>query len=168
MKPLAYAALALLLSALEAALLAQLGGGVPLCLPAVLVAHLAVEAAMVEGVVGAAAIGYVLDLVTGSPKGLMTFLAVAAFLLARAVAAAVDLRGRTAFALLAGAVVLGVDAGAIGLARLVGPPDARPGWGLLSRALAEAVVTGLAAPLLRAALRRLDGWLGADAPELMG
>ena len=30
---------------------------------------------------GAAAVGYVLDLLCGTPKGLMTFLAVAAFLL---------------------------------------------------------------------------------------
>ncbi len=170
MKPLAYAGLALLLAALQAALLRHLGGGAfSLCLLAPPLVHLALTAGSAEGAVGAAAVGYVLDLTWATPKGLMTSLAVAVFLGARLVGAAVDVRGRRGFALLSAAAALGLSLGAVALQRVAAPPEAQPAWGALGARLAvEALLTGLAAPLVQLALRRLDGLLGAEAPDLIG
>lgn len=168
MRPLAHAALALLLAALQAALLRHLGGGaVTTCLLAPPLVHLALTAGNVEGAVAAAGVGYVLDLTSGTPKGLMTFLAVAVFLAARLVGAAVDVRGRLGFALLSGAAALGLSVGAVALQRAAALPEAQPGWGLLPRMLVEAVLTGLLAPLVLVALRRLDALLGAEEPDLI-
>jgi len=167
-KPLAHAALALLLAALQAALLRHVGGGAfTVCLLAPSLVHLALTAGNVDGAVGAAGVGYVLDVTSGTTKGLMTFMAVAVFLAARLVGAAVDLRGRLAFALLSGAAALGLSTGAIALQRLAALPEAQPGWGLLPRLLLEAALTGLLAPLVQLALRRLDGLLGAEEPDLI-
>jgi hypothetical protein len=167
-KPLAHAALALLLAALQAALVRHLGGGVfTVCLLAPSLVHLALTAGNVDGAVGAAGVGYVLDVTCGTPKGLMTFLAVAVFLAARLVGAAVDVRGRPAFGLLSGAAAAGLSLGGIALLRLAAAPEAQPGWGLVPRLLVEAVLTGLLAPLVLLALRRLDGLLGAEEPDLI-
>jgi len=98
-KPLAHVAFALLLAAVQASLLRWLGGGaLPVALLAACLVHQGLHGGNVDGAVASAGIGYVLDLVSGTPKGLMTFLAVAVFLAARLVAAAVEVRGRLAFA----------------------------------------------------------------------
>jgi hypothetical protein len=166
MKPLAHVALALLLAALQAAMLRHLGGGaVTACLLAPAMIHLALTAGNVEGAVGAAGVGYVLDLTWGTPKGLMTFLAVVVFLATRLVGAAVDVRGRLGFALLSAAGALLLSVGAVALQRMAALPEAQPGWGLWPRLLVEALLTGLAAPLVLLALRRLDGLLGAEEPD---
>jgi len=168
-KPLALFLLALLLAALQSALSRHLGGGVvTACLLAPVLVHLALTAANVDGAVGAAAVGYVLDLLSGTPKGLMTFLAVAAFLVVRFTGAAVDVRGRVGFALLSAAAALGLSAGAVALQRLVSEPAVAPGWGLLPRLLVEAAVTGMAAPLVQLLVRRLDALLGGEEPDLIG
>jgi len=164
-KPLAHAALALLLAALQAAALRHLGGGAfTVCLLAPAIVHLALTAANVDGAVGAAGVGYVLDLTCGTPKGLMTFLAVAVFVAVRLVSAAVEVRGRLGFALLSGAGALGLSAGAVALQRLAALPEAQPSW---PRLLVEALLTALAAPLVQLALRRLDGLLGVEEPDLI-
>ncbi len=169
MRPLVLFLLALLLAALQAALMRHLGGGaVTACLLAPLLVHLALTAANVDGAVGAAAVGYVLDLTCGTPKGLMTFLAVAVFLAVRFTGGAVDVRGRVGFALLSAAAALGLSSGAVALQRLVAAPEVAPGWQLLPRLLADAAVTALLAPLVQLAVRRVDGWLGAEEPDLIG
>lgn len=168
MKPLGHVALALLLAALQAALLRQLGGGAfVVCLLAPALVHLALTAGIADGAVGAAGVGYVLDLTAGTPKGLMTFLAVAVFVTARLVGAGVEVRGRLGFALLSAAAAAGLSAGAIALQRVAVLPEAAPGWGLLPRLLVEALLTGLAAPLVLLALRRLDAMLGEEEPDLI-
>jgi len=168
-RPLAYAGLSLLLAALQAALLRHLGGGAfSLCLLAPLLVHLGLTAGNVDGAVGAAAVGYVLDLTCGTPKGLMTFLAVAAFLGARVLGAAVDVRGWLGFSLLSALSALGLSLGAVALQRVAAPPEAQPDWALAPRLLLEALLSGLAAPLVLLALRRLDGLLGAEEPDLIG
>jgi hypothetical protein len=167
-RPLLYSAVALALAALQAALLRQLGGGaVTVCLLAPLLVHLALGAGNVDGVVGAAGVGYVLDLVTGTPKGLLTSLAVAAFLAARLTGAAVHVRGWLGFAALSAAVSLGLSTGAIALLRVAVPPESQPSWALLPRLLLEAGLTGLCAPLLQLGLRRLDAALGSEEPDLV-
>jgi len=169
MRPLAAMGAALLLATLQAALLRHVGGGAfSLCLPAAVVVHLALGAGNVEGAVGAAGVGLVLDLALGTPKGLFTSLAVLVFLVARAVGTAVHVQGRIGYAVLTGAAALALAVGALGLTRLVALPEAQPGWDLLPRAVLEAALTGLLAPLIQAGLRRLDGLLGDEAPELVG
>jgi rod shape-determining protein MreD len=169
MRPLAYAALALLLAALQAALLRHLGGGAySLCLLAPLLVQLALTAGNVEGAVGAAAVGYVLDLTCGTPKGLMTSLAVAVFVAVRLLGAAVDLRGRLGFSLLSAGAALGLSLGAVALQRAAATLEAQPGWSLGPRLAVEALLSGLAAPVVQLALRRLDGLLGAEEPDLIG
>jgi hypothetical protein len=55
----------------------------------------------------------------------------------------------------------------VGLLRVAALPEAQPGWGLWPRLLVEALLTGLAAPLLLLALRRLDALLGAEESDLI-
>jgi hypothetical protein len=157
-KPLAFIAFALFLSALQAALLRWAGGGtVSLLLPVACVVYLAIHAGNVEGSVGAAGVGYVLDLTTGASKGLMTFLAVLAFLVVRAVNASVDVRGKVGFAALSGLATFLVSFGALTLTLIASAPEAAPGIRLLPRMLVEAALTGVLSPLVYLGMKRIDG-----------
>jgi rod shape-determining protein MreD len=111
--------------------------------------------------------GYVLDLMAGTPKGLMTFLAVALFVAVRGVAAAVDLRGRAGFALLSALGALFLSVGATFLLQNTSPPEMAPGWGLAGRMIVEALLTAAAAPVLATGLRRLDGMFHREEPGLL-
>jgi hypothetical protein len=167
-KPLAVIALALVLSALQAALLRWAGGGVfSLMLPVACVVYLAIHAGNVEGSVGAAGVGYVLDLSTGTPKGLMTFLAVAAFVGVRAVNAAVDVRGRLGFAALTALATFLASAGAMALAGLVAAPGTEPGLRLVPRAVVEALCTAALSPLVLEGMKRLDGLFRREETGLL-
>ncbi|MCP3060751.1 hypothetical protein LXT21_18355 [Myxococcus sp. K38C18041901] len=73
----------------------------------VLVAFLALRATLLEGAFSAFAVGYLLDLMSGQPTGLFTFLAVFTFLVGRLVSTFVDVRGALSFALFA----MGADVG---------------------------------------------------------
>lgn len=73
----------------------------------VLVAFLALRAGLVEGSFSAFAVGYLLDMMSGQPTGLYTFLAVFTFLIGKLVASFVDVRTPMTFALFA----MGADAG---------------------------------------------------------
>jgi hypothetical protein len=121
----------------------------------------------VDGSVGAAGIGYVMDLMAGTPKGLMTFLAVALFVATRAVSAAVDVRGRAPFALLSGLGAIFVSVGALLLTRATVPAEAAPGPILLPRILLEGFLTGALSPLVLAGLRRVDGMFHREEPGLL-
>lgn len=168
MKPLAHVLFALLAAALQAALLRWLGGGaLPVALLAACVVHQGLAGGNVDGAIAAAGIGYVLDLVSGTPKGLMTFLAVVVFLLVRGASVAVDVRGRAAFGLLSGGASLVMALGALLLLRYTSPVETAPGLGLVPRALLEAVLTGLAAPALLPVLRRIDGLFHREEPGLL-
>ena len=158
MKPLVHILFALLLSALQAALLRWVGGGAfSLLLPVACVVYLAIHAGNVDGSVGAAGVGYVMDLTTGTTKGLMTFLAVAAFLVVRVVQSSVDVRGRAGFAAVTALTTFLVSFGALTLALVASPPEAAPGVRLLPRMVLEAVLTGALSPLVLAGMKRLDG-----------
>ncbi len=169
MKPVAHVAFALVVAAVQAALLRWVGGGwLSLSLLAACVVYLSLHAGNVDGCVGAAGIGYVLDLMTGSPKGLMTFLAVLLFVVARSVSSSVDVRGRAAFGLLSGAGALFISAGALILTRMTGPPEIAPGATLVPRMLLEAILTGLVSPVLLVGLRRVDALFHREEPGLLG
>ncbi len=157
MKPLAHVLFALALAAAQAAILRWVGGGwFSLALLAACVVYLGLHGGNVDGSVAAAGVGYVMDLMAGSPKGLMTFLAVLLFLLVRAVSAAVDVRSRAAFAALSGLGSIFVSLGALLLTRYTAPAEAAPGATLLPRMLLEGVLTAALSPLILVGLRRVD------------
>jgi len=167
-KPLAHVAFALLLAALQAALLRWLGGGAfSLALLAVCLVHLGLHGGNVDASIAAAGIGYVMDLMAGTPKGLMTFLAVLLFLVVRAVSAAVDVRGRAAFALLSGLGALLLALTATILLRNTGAPEAGPGAMLVPRMLLEALLTAALSPVVAIGLRRIDALFHREEPGLL-
>ncbi|HET7754697.1 MAG TPA: hypothetical protein VFK85_12380 [Anaeromyxobacteraceae bacterium] len=168
MKPVLYFALALALSALQAALLRWLGGGaIPVMIVLPMVLWLGLHANTVEGAVSATAIGYVLDLANGGPKGLMTFLSVALFLFARGAGAAVDIPGRVGFAVLTLVGTFLAGCAALGLIDLVTPQVAAPGWELAGRIGLEALVTALASPLVLSLMNATDRLFARDDPTLL-
>jgi cell shape-determining protein MreD len=167
-KPLAQVLFALLLAGIQAALLRWLGGGAfSASILAACVVYVALNGGNVDGAVASAGVGYVLDIVSGSPKGLMTFLAVLLFVGVRAVGGAVDVRSRAAFAALSGVAAFAMSLGALILTRYTVAPEAQPGAALLPRMLLEAVVTAAASPLVLAGMRRMDGWFHSDEPGLL-
>jgi hypothetical protein len=121
----------------------------------------------VDGSISAFGIGYVLDVFTGTPKGLMTFLAVLLFLVVRAISGAVDVRSRVAFGLLSGMGGLLLSVGAMLLLRHGTSLEAAPGALLLPRMLVEAVLTGLLAPAVLVVLRRLDALFQREEAGLL-
>jgi cell shape-determining protein MreD len=168
MKPLAHVLFALLVAALQSALLRWVGGGsLSLSLLAACVVYLGLHGGNVEGSVGAFGVGYVLDLMTGSPKGLMTFLAVLLFVLVRSVGGSVDVRGRAGFAALSGVGSLVLSLGAMLLLGYTSAPEAAPGATLVGRAVVEALLTAAAAPAILAGMRRIDGMFHRDEPGLL-
>jgi hypothetical protein len=167
-KPLAFVLFALVLAASQAAFLRFVGGGAfSLALPAACVVYLGLHAGNVDGVVGAAGVGYVMDLMVATPKGLLTFLAVVLFLLVRAVSASVDVRGRSAFAVLSGLGVLVLSVGAATLLHYVVPPETAPGATLAWRMIVEAFLTAAASPLVLAGMRAIDKLFHREEPGLL-
>jgi rod shape-determining protein MreD len=120
-----------------------------------IVAFLALRAGTLEGAVSAYGVGYLLDLTSGQPTGLYTFLAVFTFLLGRLAASLVDVRSRVAFALFA----LGADVGHSLLAIFFSWLTSKAG-GYGASAFAaipvQALLTALAALLLYPLLHRID------------
>ncbi len=157
MRPVVAFLFALVLVALQAALLRYVGGGaasVALALP--IVVYLGLHGGNVDGAVGAAAVGYVLDLMAGGPKGLMTFLAVSLFLFSRLAGAALSVQGMLGFGILSGVGTFLYDGAALLLTRVVSPDESAPAFSLLGRMLVEALLTGLFAPAVLVALRRVE------------
>ncbi|PTL77432.1 hypothetical protein [Vitiosangium sp. GDMCC 1.1324] len=108
MKFLVTIGLALLLLTLESVMVQQLGLAISrIDVTVVLVAFLAMRANTQEGAISSFAVGYLLDLMSGQPTGLFTFLAVFTFLVGKLVVSLVEVRGRAAFALFA----MGADVG---------------------------------------------------------
>ncbi len=167
-KPLLHLVLALLLVSLQAVLLHHVGGGafsVALALPCVV--YLGLRAGILDGALGAAAVGYVLDIVAGGPKGLMTFLAVLLFLLSRLVGASLDVRGRLGFAVLSGIGTFLFGFGAWLLTRYISTPLAAPGARVLGRVLVEAVLTGLVSPAVGWLMQQIDRLVEREEPGLL-
>jgi hypothetical protein len=161
-------AAALLLVSVQAALLRFIGGGafsLSLALPVVV--YLGLSAGNVDGAVGAAAVGYVIDLMAGGPKGLMTFLAVALFLFSRLAVAALSIHGKTGFAVLSTVGTFLFGLGALLLTRAVSPAETAPGLRLLGRVLVDALLTGALSPLVLLGMRRLDGLFAREEPGLL-
>jgi hypothetical protein len=158
MRPVAAFLVALALASVQAAVLRYAGGGaLSLALALPVVVYLGLFAGNVDGVVGAAAVGYVVDLMAAGPKGLMTFLAVALFLFSRLVGAAVAVQGRTGFAVLTGVGTFLYGFVALLFMRAVSPAESAPGFSLVGRLLVEALGTAALSPLVFEVMRRVDG-----------
>jgi len=168
-KPLAHVVFALLLAALQAALLRWLGGGAfSVALLAICVVWAGLHGGNVDGSLAAFGVGYVMDLMAGTPKGLLTFLAVGLFLAVRAVSVAVDLKGRAALALLSGLGALFLSVGALLLLRNTVEAEGAPGGELAGRMIVEALLTAAAAPMVALGLRRLDARFHREESGLLG
>jgi hypothetical protein len=120
----------------------------------VLVAFLALRATLLEGAFSAFAVGYLLDLMSGQPTGLFTFLAVFTFLVGRLVSTFVDVRGAMSFALFA----MGADVGHGLLSAFFTWLTVKDGStsSLLAGLPLQVVLTGAAALALFPLLRRFE------------
>lgn len=168
-KVLARVGLAVALAVVQAVLVRHLGGGrFPVALALPVVVWLGMEAPIAEGAMGAAAIGWVLDALSGAPSGLHAFLAVLLFLGSRLASTLLDVRGRAAFGLACGAGTFLFGLAALVLRRVSSPPEAAPGWPVAGRVALEAVFTGLAAPAVRALLLGLDRLMEPEETGLLG
>ena len=156
MKFLVTLGLALLLLTLESVVVQQLGLAISrIDVTVVLVAFLAVRANTREGAISAFSVGYLLDLMSGQPTGLFTFLAVLTFLVGKLVVSLVEVRGRVAFVLFA----MGADVGHGLLASFftwMTTKDGGSASALLPGLPLQVTLTGVAAALLYPLLRRFE------------
>jgi hypothetical protein len=161
-------ALALVLLALESVLVKYLGLALArIDVTVAIVAFLALRAGLLEGACGAFAVGYLLDLMSGRPTGLYTFLAVLTFLLGRSARSLVEVRGPAGFALFA----MGVDAVHGLLALLVTWLTSKTlGVAILSPAglPLEVLLTGAASFCLYPLLQRFQPAAERVEPGLLG
>jgi hypothetical protein len=162
------AALALVLLALESVLVKYLGLTVArIDVTVAIVAFLSLRAGLLEGAAGAFAVGYLLDLMSGRPTGLYTFLAVLTFLLGRIARSLLEVRGAGGFALFA----MGADAVhgllALGVTWLT---SQTPGMAALSPTglPLEVLLTGVAAFCLYPLLQRFGPVAERVEPGLLG
>lgn len=147
--------LALVMLSLESVLVKQLGLAISrIDVTVVLVAFLALKASTLEGSFSSFSVGYLLDLMSGQPTGLYTFLAVFTFLISRLVLSFVDVRSAPSFILFAvGADILhGLLAAFFTWLTAKGGSAAAmlPGLPL------QVVLTGLCAWLLYPLLRKME------------
>jgi rod shape-determining protein MreD len=121
----------------------------------VLLAFLALRASLLEGACSAFAVGYLLDLMSGQPTGLYTFLGVFTFLMCRVVFSLVDVRGPVAFVLF----TMGADVGHGLLAAFFGWLTVKDGstTAVLPGLPLQVALTGVAALALYPLLRKLEG-----------
>ena len=162
------AALALVLLAVESVLVKYLGLTVArIDVTVAIVAFLSLRAGLLEGASGAFAVGYLLDMMSGRPTGLYTFLAVFTFLLGRLARSLVEVRGPGGFALFA----MGADAVHGLLALLVTWLTSKTlGVAALSPAglPLEVLLTGAAAFCLYPLLQRFGPVAERAEPGLLG
>lgn len=155
MKFLVTLGLALLLLTLEAVVVQRAGLVLSrIDVTVVLLAFLALRATLMEGACSAFAVGYLLDLMSGQPTGLFTFLGVFTFLIGRLVASLVDVRGAPAFVLF----VMGADVGHGLLAAFFSWLTVKDGsaTAVLPGLPLQVALTGLAALALYPVLRKFE------------
>jgi hypothetical protein len=120
-----------------------------------------------EGGCGAFAVGYLLDLMSGRPTGLYTFLAVLTFVLGRSARSFLEVRGPAGFALFA----MGMDV-VHGLLALLVTSLTSKTWGVAVLSPAglplEVLLTGLAAFALYPLLQRFGPAGERIEPGLLG
>lgn len=151
-----FLALALALLSVEAVVVKYLGLEVTrIDVTVALVAFLALRARPLEGAFASYGIGYLLDLMSGRPTGLYTFLAVLTFLVARLAASLVDVRNKVSFALFVAGADLGHGLLAVFFSWMTSKGAASAGS--LAGLPLQALLTGLAAFALYPLLKRFEG-----------
>ena len=152
-----------LLLALESALVRPMGLSVARPdLGVVVVLLLALRVHGLQGPLGAAAVGYLVDVLSGQPSGLFVVAAVLTFLLARLVAPFVETRSAVAFAALAAPADALHNLAVWGLS-LVGTAPGADRSAMLHAVPLSALLTSIAAALVFPPLRRLEGMF--EKPE---
>jgi rod shape-determining protein MreD len=157
------ALLALLLLTVESVVVRYLGFSMShIDVTVAIVAFLALRAGTLEGSIAAFSIGYLLDLLSGRPTGLFTFLSVFTFLLGRLAASLVDVRTARGFALFAMGADLGHALTAIFFSWLTSRASmsASP----FSSLPLTVLLTGVAALFLYPLLRKMDP--GSERPRI--
>jgi rod shape-determining protein MreD len=155
MKFLVTVGLALLLLTLEAVVVQRAGLVLSrIDVTVVLLSFLALRASLLEGACSAFAVGYLLDLMSGQPTGLFTFLGVFIFLAGRLVYSLVDVRGTAAFVLF----TMGADVAHSLLAAFFGWLTVKDGsaTAVLPGLPLQVALTGAVAIALYPLLRRLE------------
>jgi hypothetical protein len=148
-------AAALFFLALEGALLVPLGLSVSRVDVGVsFLVFFALRLNTLEGALGAAAVGYFMDVLGGQPSGLAVFAAVLTFLVARLTAPFVEAKSALAFAAVCAPLDAFYNLTAWALC-LVGTPPGQSRSAMLRSVPLTAALTALAALLLWPALRRL-------------
>ncbi len=163
MKFLLTVGLGLLLLTIESVLVKYLGFAVTrIDVTVAIIVFLALRASTLEGAFSSFAIGYLLDVMSGQPTGLYTFLGVLTFLMSRLAASLVDVRTAPAFALF----VMGADLGHGLLAMFFTWMTSKSAGSLLSLGpfVLQVFLSGVAAVALYPLLRRFDP--GTDRPEI--
>lgn len=131
MRVLGFAALALVLLAVESVLVKHLGLEVTrVDVGLALVVYAALRATPLEGALTAFSVGYLLDVFSGRPTGLYPFLGVLTFLAVRAAGVVVDGRSRGIYALLGAAASLGHSLLAVFFSWLTSPSGSAGAWSL--------------------------------------
>jgi rod shape-determining protein MreD len=168
MKLLTTALLALGLLTVESVVVKYLGFSVArIDVTVVLIAFLALRASLVEGALAAFVVGYLLDVMSGQPTGLYTFLGVLLFLIGRGGDSLVDIRSPGAFVVF----TLVADAAHGVLARFftwMVSKDAAPLFSQLGSLLVQVLLTGAAALVLYPLLRKLESDADRPRPGLLG
>jgi hypothetical protein len=155
MKFLVSVALALVLLTLESVLVQRAGLVLSrIDVTVVLLCFLALRASLLEGACSAFAVGYLLDLMSGQPTGLYTFLGVFIFLAGRLVHSLLDVRGPVAFVLF----TMGADVAHGLLSAFFSWLTVKDGsaTAVLPGLPLQVALTGAAAVVLHPILRRLE------------
>lgn len=156
--------LALVLLTLESVVVKYLGMSVTrIDVTVAVIAFLALRASVTEAAISSFAIGYLLDLMSGRPTGLYTFLAVLVMLAGRLGSSFVDVRSAVSFA----AYAMGLDVLHNLLALFFTWMTARGTTGVgfsFSALVIQMLLTALAALLLFPLFRRMDS--GSDRHEV--
>ncbi|MCC6873551.1 MAG: rod shape-determining protein MreD [Sandaracinaceae bacterium] len=154
-------AFVLLVGQATAGMVMPLGDWSPnLLLPIVIYLGVSHDAQLVRGAAIAFVLGYLLDLFSGSPMGLQTFVLVASFLVARGTG--LNLFGRGAFFQIALMFAFSLIAG-VAILSLASIFEAQPPpfpldavFGTIFSLVAGSIVTAIASPVIFAAMRRIE------------
>ncbi len=155
--------LTLVLLTLESVVVKYLGFSVSrIDVTIAIVAFLSLRASMLEGAFSSFAVGYLLDLMSGHPTGLYTFLAVFVFLMARLAASLVEVRSAFLFLMFTMAADLGHGLLAVFFSWLTSR-DADFGSALSALPM-QVALTGTAALCLYPLFRKIDS--GGERAEV--
>jgi hypothetical protein len=162
----AYGLLALVLTAVETALLAAFGvSGIVLHLSLGLLFFAAVRAGDIEGAGIAAVVGYGWDLFAGTPSGLSIAPAIAIFVGVRVLSQRAEVAGYLGLAVLAFLSILFHGIASLGLLAFAGGTGGLSVWPALGTVLRQSLLAAPVVPLVFGLARRLDRFFADERAE---